>query len=204
MTMRTLLLSVVLAGSAFAAEPQCSSDNQCVITMFSGCCGGCCPQARAMSKAALDAQEKACATKDCAAPMCAAMVCEPGPSADSLVAKCSGGRCVAQPKPGSAECQSDRDCTVSYPGAGANDACRRSPCGCCPGTQPRAEPVAKAERESSTAKPRKDAKSPGYGLSQGNSAAPQPNCSPCPAPTPAQAVCRQNRCVLGDPSVLPQ
>jgi hypothetical protein len=200
--MRFLLLSVLcLAGAAQAQASKCTSDAQCVITTFSGCCGGCCPTARAMSKAALEADQKRCAVVDCEAPMCAAVVCEPPVPASALAAKCEAGRCVAVPKPGASECTTDKECTVTYPGPGANDACRQSACGCCPGTQPVATPVARLERESKPAakkgaKPATPADNPNFGLSEGHSERPRPNCSPCPAPAPARAVCEKNRCVL--------
>jgi hypothetical protein len=209
------LLGLLAATAAHATKPmsprgeQCTAASDCVITDFSGCCGGCCPQARAMSKAELEQQQKRCAVIDCEAPMCAAVVCEAGPSAASLEAACSNGRCVALPKsravaPPAAECTSDRQCTVDYPQPGPSAGCRSSPCGCCPGTEPVAVPVERAERTERERRPRpaRPAQSPPeqpkkFGLSEGKADAPAPPaCSPCPGPRPARAVCRANRCVL--------
>lgn len=200
-----LIVGLALAGMAAAEDKprrpgvQCGSDRECTITTFSGCCGGCCPQARAMAKAVLAQQQARCAAVDCEAPMCAAVVCEPGPAADTLVARCTAGRCVAEekpPPPGQAECQSDRECTVTYPEPAASDACRTSPCGCCPGTTPVATTIAKAEERKSTPSPapRSAERGRGYGLSQGSSGAPQPACAPCPPRPHAIAVCKQGRC----------
>ena len=210
--MRDLLVVMVLfASAAGATRPmlradQCKVASDCVITDFSGCCGGCCPQARAMSKAELEQQQKRCAVIDCEAPMCAAVVCEAGPSAASLEAACTSGRCVAVPRAGTApppgsQCTADRECTVDYPQAAPNAACRSSPCGCCPGTEPVAGPVERAERERRPQPTRPSPSAPEqpkkFGLSEGRPDAPAPPaCSPCQAPRPARAVCRENRCVL--------
>jgi hypothetical protein len=206
--MPLLLLCLAFATSAEATEkvkraPQCSADADCVVTDFAGCCGGCCPMTRGISKKQLAHEQQRCAGVDCQTHVCAAVVCEEAPRVDSLQARCVEQRCVAVPKaaPPSAECQEDRECTVRYPDAAPNAACRTSPCGCCPGTTPVAEPVARAERE----RPRpgnrertspKPGTAPDYGLSQGKPAASQVACAPCPGPTPARAVCRQSRCAL--------
>lgn len=201
------ILVLGFANTAASEKPvraaQCAADADCTITTFSGCCGGCCPQARAMSKAELAQQQRRCAAVDCEAPMCAAVVCEPGPAADALVARCQAGRCVAEEKPpaGKAECASDRECTIVYPEPPANAACRTAPCGCCPGTTPVAVPVGRAEerRGAAAPAPQSPQQPKRYGLSQGDSAAPQPACSPCPGPAPAVAVCRQGRCSVAQP-----
>ena len=223
---RTAALTLLLLGiSVGATKPvsappsdraaQCASNADCVITEFSGCCGGCCPSARAMAKADLQRAQQRCSVIDCEAPMCAAVVCEKGPSAASLRAACVENRCVAQPVGGAApgECSSDRECTVIYPEPGPNDACRRSACGCCPGRTPVAVPVSRAEE--SDARPQRrapqpqpsaqpsvpppdDGKSTKFGLSKGGAVdgPPAPNCAACQAPEPARAACRANRCVL--------
>jgi hypothetical protein len=206
--MRTplLVLCLALATLAEASEkvrrtPQCTADVDCVVTDFAGCCGGCCPMTRGIPKKQLAQEQARCASIDCETLVCAQVVCEEVPRVDSLQARCVDQRCVSVPKeaPPSTECREDRECTVRYPAAAAHAPCRSSPCGCCPGTVPVAEPVAKAEHAG--ARPGNGQKagpsgSPGYGLSQGKPSAPRVNCSPCPGPTPARAVCRQNRCAL--------
>lgn len=204
-----LLLGHAALAQDIATTPVCASAADCVITTFSGCCGGCCPSVRAMARRELAAEERKCASVRCAEKMCAAMVCEEQPRPETLEAECRAGRCVAVPKqpaaspPLRAECREDRECVVSYPGPGPNDACQTSPCGCCSGTEPRAVPAAKAEsrqRQSPQPSPAPaDGRPKKFGLSQGDSAQPAPACAPCPAPRPARAVCAQGRCALAAP-----
>lgn len=204
-----LLLGQAALAQDEAPKPACAVAADCVVTTFSGCCGGCCPSVQAMSRRELAAEQRKCASVRCAQKMCAAMVCEEQPRPETIEAQCRDGRCVAVPKqaaappPARAECRQDRDCAISYQGPGPNDACQASPCGCCPGTEPRAVPAAQAESRRRQRPPPSsapaDVRPQKFGLSQGDSAQPAPACAPCPAPRPARAVCAQGRCALAAP-----
>jgi hypothetical protein len=75
----------------------CSSDAECVVTTFSGCCA-CCPgEPRAVPSAKLEAQQNRCAAAGC--PACSdRLECPKASPVASFVAKCNDGTCAAVPK----------------------------------------------------------------------------------------------------------
>jgi len=213
----TLTLLADIAPTPWAPPPkrapppaQCSSNDQCVLSTFQGCCGSCCSSdPHAIPKGTKEGQ--ICATVDCALPDCAAVKCARPRPVSEFEAVCRSGQCVAEPKgQPPLQCRSDTECAVSFsPAPGA--ACTSSPCGCCP--YPRAvwveeerpRPVRPGPAPQSPAPPGK----PTFGLSTGDGrpeGPPRPQCSPCPPPPPLRAVCRANQCVLqpsGPPRPLP-
>lgn len=185
---------------------QCTSNDQCVLSTFQGCCGGCCgSEPHAIPRGTKEGE--ICAAVDCAMPRCEAVRCAAVRPVSDFEAVCRAGRCVAEVRaPAAGQCRSDDECQLSFsPAPGA--ACASSPCGCCP--YPRA--VSLDERPRPAPPERKAPKAPEkptFGLSTGagQPAPPQPQCSPCPSPPPMRAVCRSNQCVLqpmGQPRPLP-
>jgi hypothetical protein len=201
----TLLLLGDIGPAPLKVKParppaECQSDNECVLSTFSDCCGSCCQaDPHAVRKGVNEAAK--CAVIDCMQPNCAAVKCaQPRPTTD-FVAACESGRCVARPKNAPApQCRSDNECVViekSPPG-------RCEPCGCCPNNVavPAHEAVKLGRRDEPEPPPPPGQKpSVPFGLSTGSKTPPgppppQPNCSPCPSPGPASAACRGGRCVL--------
>jgi len=184
---------------AASADPEaCGGDADCVVTEFR-CCPGCCEGGpRAITQAKLAQEERLCAVEECARPDCGRRECKPHPPASAFRAQCQQSRCVlvaAQPPPPpppSSVCRRDADCTVIYTGGRHDAACRGSPCGCCPGTTPTAVSIEQAGATPLTKSPGGGPPTPPFGLSQGQ----RPNCSPCPTPPPARAVCAAGQCAL--------
>src|SRR5262245_2937835 len=75
----------------------CTSDAECVVTTWSGCCA-CCPgEPRALPSAKLEDQQKRCAAAACAA--CSDRLdCPKSPPVSAFVARCNEGTCAAVPK----------------------------------------------------------------------------------------------------------
>ena len=180
----------------------CANDSDCLVSSFS-CCESCCPAApRATTAAELEALRGQCVTTMCPMVRCAREQCKP--MLPPGQATCRNNRCeLTHQAP--AQCRSDDDCRVSYPGPAAADACHRSPCGCCPGLTPVAEPnpmsvastVVTKRPDRRRGKVTPLSKNPPFGLSQPQ-ANPPPQCAPCESPTPAIAECRAGRCTLRD------
>lgn len=179
---------------------QCTSNDQCVLSTFQGCCPSCCPSdPHAIPKGTKEGE--ICAVVDCSLPNCAAVRCAAARPVSDFQAVCRAGQCLAVPKsqaPG--QCRSDAECEVSFsPAPGA--ACASSPCGCCP--YPRAVSIDERPRPVKSPEPSPKAPAspdkPTFGLSTGDGrpeGPPRPQCSPCPQPPPMRAVCRANQCVL--------
>jgi hypothetical protein len=190
----------------------CQADAECVITTFDGCCGSCgCKDApRAMRAADLKNEQARCAVVDCARPNCPPVACVRQEPASSFRAVCSAGACVAEriAKP-TAECRSNADCRITYP----PPVCRPGPCGCCPGTVPKAISIttilpSKPREEAPPPPPPAPQQAPKnevkFGLSPAPTTPPTPvNCSPCPAPDPAEAQCNAGRCEIAPTRVRP-
>jgi hypothetical protein len=197
------LVVALLLGLDVVPEPpavDCRRDDECMISSFVGCCGACCPRAPfATSRQNDKAQRDRCAIIDCGAPRCADVKCEKVVAPNQLRAICDRGSCKAVPARVEPEhqCERDADCRVEYrfdPG------CQHSPCGCCPGRDAYAvsasSPPIRSEPPGPPPRPLAKKEAPPFGLNQGGGAPPPapPNCSPCPAPRPARAVCVEHRC----------
>jgi hypothetical protein len=186
-------------------SPDCRSDAECVVTTFAGCCGSCCPPAPyAISAARLEQERARCALVDCARPAPCPDDCRPPPAPGETRAACVSGACrlVSVEVPPGVRCDRDDQCTVTYDAPGPLAACRRSPCGCCPGTQPRAVRVGSEDRRPAVPLTKPEGAKPGsappFGLSSGPTA-PAPACAPCQSPQPARAQCVAHRCALTPP-----
>ncbi len=217
--MRLVLFAALLPTAVLAqAAAQCRADAECTLTRWEGCCGSCCPSLQVMSNAELERARARCAVVDCARPNCAAVRCAMRPDPPNARAVCRSGQCVMESGVARSECNADADCMLTWPPADPGASCRQSPCGCCPGTTPVAvprasqphlledKPVAPPPRETKDRpKPPEKKDAPPFGLSQGHSGAPvtPPQCSPCPSPAPARAVCRIGRCAVEYPERLP-
>lgn len=75
----------------------CTTDSDCVVTNFAGCCAcpGCqqgAPSAR--STASLTAAQQQCAVIRCDMDRCKTMLCKPGELADRFAAACRANVCV--------------------------------------------------------------------------------------------------------------
>ncbi len=211
-------LCALLAAAAFAQAPpaQCRADSECTLSDFAGCCGSCCGgDTHAVSLAELQRERARCAAVDCARPNCSAVKCLQRPPVLDARAVCRQGSCVMETGVNRSECRADADCVLTYPATPPDAACRRSPCGCCPPSQPVAVPRDSrphilddekvrpelpdrrrlpATPPEETQRPAPDPRGPQYGLHEGGPT--PPNCSPCPAPKPARAVCRVGRCAV--------
>jgi hypothetical protein len=190
------------------SDVECVRDSDCTMQPLVSCCGQCCPSPPAAhSKKAVEERNHHCAIVDCAAPHCTDIACEPVTESPSdFEAVCRASRCVAVHIP-KAECNKDSDCRVDYPAIEENAACRSSPCGCCPSTNPVAVPVTTPQKHRPPPAPpprpltKKDGKGVQFGLSPGETP-PPPQCSPCPAQEPAHAICSEHHCVLDRPHAL--
>jgi hypothetical protein len=192
------------------ADAECVRDADCTMEPLMDCCGQCCPSPpSAHSNAAVAQRRHKCAIVDCAPPHCTDIACEPVTESPSdFEAVCRASRCVAV-HIAKAECNKDSECRVDYPNDD-NAACRSSPCGCCPGTNPIAVPVTQPLKRRPPPPPprpltKKDGDKPQFGLTPGSSgsgSAPPPQCSPCPAQEPAHAICSEHHCVLDRPHAL--
>lgn len=110
-----LVLAVPALGDVPPVGPACRTNDDCVMSAFSGCCsGGCCPEApSAWSRRDLERAQRRCAIVDCAAPRCTGS-CAPQPSVGPQVAVCNGGRCEARAAAPPVDfCASAADCVVS-------------------------------------------------------------------------------------------
>jgi hypothetical protein len=83
---------------ASPADPDtCQGDADCVVTNFAGCCA--CPQCsigppRALSRAALRAEQEGCKDAVCNTARCGvAGICPPGEDASRFAARCRDGAC---------------------------------------------------------------------------------------------------------------
>jgi hypothetical protein len=77
----------------------CTSDADCEVTTFGGCCA-CCPDApRALPKNKLAQQKERCAGADCA-PCSDRLTCPHVDEGSAFVAACKDGTCAALPKTG--------------------------------------------------------------------------------------------------------
>jgi hypothetical protein len=72
----------------------CTSDADCVVTTFGGCCA-CCPDTpRAVPASKLEAQRTSCARADCAT--CSDRIdCPKTEPVSAFVARCQDGTCAA-------------------------------------------------------------------------------------------------------------
>jgi hypothetical protein len=97
------LVAGMLAAACGNSEPartpaggkvSCTSDSDCVVTTFGGCCA-CCPSApHAVPAEALDKQKGKCAVVECAA--CSERIGCPSTEPEStFVAACKDGTCAA-------------------------------------------------------------------------------------------------------------
>lgn len=187
-----------------APAAQCSADSDCLVTMSGGCCGSCCPHPVAASKSEHQAERARCSISSCVPPHCERFDCARPRPMEWYVAVCRAHRCVLEEKeraaaaPPPPECRADSDCIVVYPGPGPDAACRTSPCGCCPGTEPAAAAAMRLEpdqREPQPTEP-KPQPPPEKFVPAAKPEMPPPACSPCMGPAPARAACREGRCVL--------
>jgi hypothetical protein len=185
-----------LAPARGGDSPQCSSDDDCLVANFGGCCGSCCPPAPfVISRQQVKAHDERCVVTDCGPPRCGGS-CPAVEPVSAFRALCDDHQCKLAPATAHGQCARDSDCRVEYRG---DPSCQQSPCGCCPGAgeaiavsasspplMPPPRPLAKKEG------------SPAFGLSQGNGQPPPPppQCSPCPSPRPVRAACREQRCVI--------
>ncbi|MER2561574.1 MAG: hypothetical protein ABTQ32_12670 [Myxococcaceae bacterium] len=181
--MRAVLATLLLASFAWADVPSrplkvgCSSDGDCVLTTFEGCCSGnCCPHTSAWLRSDLEQQQRRCAVIDCSVPECN----RPCPKVDEgpKVAVCVAGRCEARDRPAPANpdfCASDADC-ISSTFSGC--------CGSCCPTQPFAVTRTRATLDSQKCRAVRCAREPCENIA-------------CAAlmPSPIRPVCRANRCV---------
>lgn len=90
---------VVPATNPYARSPratQCSSDANCVVSTFSGCCDccGCTSHAYAVNRDFIRAEHNTCDAVRCDMRRCAAVDCGPCPTEDHLSARCDRGTCV--------------------------------------------------------------------------------------------------------------
>lgn len=80
-----------------STSDKCATDADCVVTNFPGCCA--CPQCskaepRALTNAALAAEQKKCTVVRCNMAICnTAGMCPPGEDASHFVARCRAGEC---------------------------------------------------------------------------------------------------------------
>ncbi len=79
---------------ANAQRTTCSSDGDCVITTFSGCCAACMGAPKAMAKDILAQQQNRCTVVDCK-PAPENVECVPHDAPESFVARCREGTCVS-------------------------------------------------------------------------------------------------------------
>jgi len=197
LTLVTLSLLADVAPFPRPAPAQCSADDDCVLSTFQGCCGGCCGVApHAVPRGTNEAAR--CAVIDCAPPDCSAVRCAKPPDPASFAPACRAGRCVAVPKNVEpAECRANVDCSVVTAAPPAGDSCHRSACGCCPVTQAvPVDAVVPLQQKRNDGAPDQPGK-PKFGLSTGGpNSPPAPNCSPCPAPAGGTAACQAGKCVL--------
>jgi hypothetical protein len=78
-----------------SSSTSCSSDADCALTDHAGCCS-CCPEApSAVTRSALEAQNKKCLAADCA-PCPKKQECPKVTSISSVTAKCENGSCTAK------------------------------------------------------------------------------------------------------------
>ncbi|MBM4778337.1 MAG: hypothetical protein GQE15_11600 [Archangiaceae bacterium] len=105
--------------------PECTRDNQCVLTTFAGCCGACCPKVRAIPKGKDEQSE--CKTMNCAPPTCTTECTAPGVT--QYVAACVARQCEAVRK--DAECRVADDCVLVEDAAPPKTKCSKDSC-CCP------------------------------------------------------------------------
>lgn len=191
MTPLRLLLLLLLAAPAARADvpspaPRCSSDVDCVLSDFQGCCPQCCPsEQRAWPRAQLEGQQRRCAAVDCAPPERCDIPCALPPQR-RLVAVCRAGQCLAQAEPGRRDpdfCSADTDCVSST---------FTSCCGSCCPAQPVAVTRARAQLQQQSCASRRCA-----ALDCSRVACAQF------VPTPIRPVCRANRCVAAAPDLMP-
>lgn len=87
---------------ADATATTCATDADCVVTNFAGCCA--CPQCskaapRALTRAALAAEEAKCQVVRCNTAMCdTAGMCPPGEDAAKFVGRCRANACALERK----------------------------------------------------------------------------------------------------------
>ncbi len=82
------------ASSAEAKQP-CSTADDCVVTMWEGCCGCGCRAPHALTKKRLKDKQGACAIVDCEVPDCAKCT----HSLTDVIPLCQNGKCVAHLAP---------------------------------------------------------------------------------------------------------
>jgi hypothetical protein len=85
--------------AALTSQDACTTDADCTITMFSGCCA-CpgCDQPSARSTATLAQSQDQCKAVRCDMERCKVMLCKQGEPATSFVAKCENNVCVGHRK----------------------------------------------------------------------------------------------------------
>lgn len=185
--------------------PQCSADDDCVLSTFNGCCGSCCgADPHAVRRGVNEASR--CAAVDCDMPDCSAVRCRQARDVSQFVPACRAGRCVAIPKAEApAQCRIDGDCRVVTAAPPAGDSCHRSACGCCPMTQAvPIDAVVPLQQRPTGVDPKSPPTKPNFGLSTGGPPAPPPpSCSPCQQPASGVAACQSGQCVLRQPRPLP-
>ncbi len=83
--------------SELPTEPKqaCSSADECVVTMWDGCCGCGCRAPHALTKKRLKDKQGACAVVDCEVPNCAKCI----HSLTDWIPLCQSGKCVAHLAP---------------------------------------------------------------------------------------------------------
>ncbi|MBL8950046.1 MAG: hypothetical protein JNK82_04675 [Myxococcaceae bacterium] len=180
-----LLTLLVLNLDIAPREPTgCSTDSDCVITTFEGCCGSCCPPAPvALPRLIDEARRRRCAVVECTAKACPDVVCTKQEPVTAFRAVCERRQCVAVKTTAAPVCRAASDCRVDF--TFDTNGCAQTP-SAVPATTPR--PPQPPPRPLS----KKEGTKPQFGLSPGGPQAP----GPCPPPPQARAVCASGRCVL--------
>ncbi len=179
-----LALLVLNVDIAPRRPPSCSSDGDCMLSTFEGCCGSGCPVSPyAVTREEDAAQRRRCTIVDCAA-RSQPVKCEPAEPASAFRAACQRGQCVAVRTAPPPMCRADADCRVDW-SFDANGCARN----------PTAVPVTAPPPPSPPPRPltKKEGKPPQFGLTPGGSTQ-EP--AACPAPAPTRAACSSGRCVL--------
>lgn len=176
----------------------CERDEDCVLSIWSDCCGGCCQVVRPWVKEKLERAQAVCALRKCASPKCDLVRCVAPQQPADFEVRCEARVCKAALKtaPAPAECRSDSDCELVYPGAPQSSPCHSSPCGCCPSVEPQAVPTDSSAAQTKPGEPT-------FGLSTGarhpasrRRSAERVACSPCPSQRPGRVECVEGHCAL--------
>lgn len=83
------------SGAALTSKDACTTDADCTITMFSGCCA-CpgCDQPSVHSTKELAAAQQVCQAVRCDMERCKTMMCKPGEPAETFTAACQNNVCI--------------------------------------------------------------------------------------------------------------